>query len=117
MHKKSKTVIIGLDGVPFGLLDDLAGRGIMPNVKSLIDSGTFRKMRSSVPEISSVAWSSVITGANPAEHGIFGFTDFPKNTYRLSFPNYQDLRCQPATNQNSIHHLIQQKYVHYIQLN
>ena len=66
MAKNSKTVIIGLDGVPFDLLNDLAESGVMPNTASLIANGTFKKMQSSIPEVSSVAWSSIITGRNPA---------------------------------------------------
>ncbi len=89
---QKRTIIIGLDGVPCGLLKDLTDQGIMPNTRDIISQGTLRRMRSSIPEISSVAWSSVITGKNPAEHGIFGFTDFPPNTYRLSFPNASCLK-------------------------
>ncbi|MBL7156560.1 MAG: alkaline phosphatase family protein [Candidatus Omnitrophica bacterium] len=103
-----RTIIIGLDGVPFGLLKDLADRGVMPNTKGIISDGTFRKMFSSLPEVSSVAWSSIITGKNPAEHGIFGFTEFPQNTYRLSFPNFNDLKT-PAfweTNHSKRHIVI-----------
>ena len=87
-----RTVIIGLDGVPFRLLEDFSKSGVMPNTAKIINQGTFKKMASSIPEISSVAWSSVITGKNPAQHGIFGFTDFPRNTYRLSFPNFSHLK-------------------------
>ena len=72
MSKKPKTVIVGLDGVPFDMLKTLAQDGIMPNAQRLIGQGSFRAMRSSIPEISSVAWSSIITGCNPGEHGIFG---------------------------------------------
>ena len=55
-----KTVIIGLDGVPYGLLDDLAHSGAMPNIGKLIEQGYFSKMRSTIPDVSSVAWSSII---------------------------------------------------------
>jgi len=89
----NRVVIIGLDGVPFGLLKDFSESGVMPNTAKIISGGTFKKMQSSIPEISSVAWSSIITGKNPAEHGIFGFTDFPRNTYRLSFPNFSHLKA------------------------
>lgn len=91
----SKTVIIGLDGVPFGLIKDFADSGIMPNTASLLAEGTFKPMASSIPEVSSVAWSSIITGANPAEHGIFGFTDLAPYSYELRFPNFSDLKCRP----------------------
>ncbi|MBD3264635.1 MAG: hypothetical protein GF375_06005 [Candidatus Omnitrophica bacterium] len=92
---KPRTIIIGLDGVPFYLLKNLAQKNIMPNTSKLIKESRFNQMSSSIPEVSSVAWSSIITGCNPAEHGIFGFTDFPPNTYRLSFPNFSSLK-KPA---------------------
>ena len=95
MKNKKRSIIIGLDGAPFDLLKDLSEKEVMPNTKKLISEGTFRKMQSSIPEISSVAWSSIITGANPAEHGIFGFTELSLNTYRLSFPNFSHLKMPP----------------------
>ena len=53
---QKRTIIIGLDGVPCGLLKDLTDQGIMPNTRDIISQGTLRRMRSSIPEISSVAW-------------------------------------------------------------
>ena len=90
-----RTVIIGLDGVPYSLLKDLSGNGVMPNTQSIIENGLFRQMASTFPEISSVAWSSIITGKNPGEHGIFGFTDLIEGTYNLSFPNFGQLKAMP----------------------
>ncbi len=90
-----KTVIIGLDGMPYSLIADLAERGVMPNMRALIVEGAFREMTSSIPEVSSVAWSSIITGKNPGEHGIFGFTDLAPRSYRLIFPNFSDLKAPP----------------------
>jgi len=92
---KRRIVIIGLDGMPFGLIRDLAGDGTMIHTKRLIKEGTFRQMASSIPAISSVAWSSVITGVNPGAHGIFGFTDLAPGTYRLTFPNFKSLKASP----------------------
>ena len=90
-----KTVIIGLDGMPYHLIKHLAESGIMPSTDKLITEGVFREMESSIPEVSSVAWSSIITGTNPGYHGIFGFTELPAGTYRLSFPNSNNLRMPP----------------------
>jgi len=90
-----RVVIIGLDGVPFGMLQGFADSGVMPNVSKVIEGGVFRQMRSSVPEISSVAWSSIITGAGPGRHGIFGFIDMHPGTYQMRFPNFNDLKVQP----------------------
>ena len=90
-----KTVIIGLDGVPYAMIKDFAASGVMPNTARLIDGGFFSPMCSSIPEVSSVAWSSMITGKNPAEHGIFGFMELHANSYRMRFPNYSDLKAAP----------------------
>jgi predicted AlkP superfamily phosphohydrolase/phosphomutase len=90
-----RTIIIGIDGVPYGLMDDLSNKGVMPNFNNLKKTGTFSKMRSSLPEVSSVAWSSIITGKNPGEHGIFGFTEIIPGTYALSFPDFNWLK-EPA---------------------
>jgi len=42
--KNTKTVIIGLDGVPFGMIKDFAETGVMPNTAELISQGIFKKM-------------------------------------------------------------------------
>lgn len=92
---QGKTVIIGLDGVPFDLVRGYADQGIMPNLRSIIREGAFLPMESSIPDVSSVAWSSVITGCNPGEHGIFGFTEIDRQSYRYLFPGYKELQAAP----------------------
>ena len=95
MIKNPKTIIIGLDGVPFGMIKDFAETGVMPQTAKLISQGIFRVMCSSVPEVSSVAWSSMITGTNPGQHGIFGFVDLSAGSYKMRFPNFDDLKAPP----------------------
>lgn len=95
MGNESKLVIIGLDGVPFRMLEGFANDGTMPNTAELISNGTFKKMKSSIPDISSVAWSSMITGVNPAMHGIYGFVDLRPNSYKMCFPNFGNLKADP----------------------
>jgi predicted AlkP superfamily phosphohydrolase/phosphomutase len=91
----TRKIIIGLDGVPYRLITDLAEKSVMPTFKRLAASGTLSVMRSSLPEVSSVAWSSIITGKNPGEHGVFGFTDIAPGSYRLTYPNFRTLRLDP----------------------
>ena len=78
--KLRRAILIGLDGVPLGIIEDFADKGIMSNIKEIIQQGIITRMQSSIPEISSVAWSSIVTGKNPGEHGIFGFTDLFPNS-------------------------------------
>ncbi|PIZ19592.1 MAG: hypothetical protein COY50_09140, partial [Deltaproteobacteria bacterium CG_4_10_14_0_8_um_filter_43_12] len=98
MFADKRTIIIGLDGVPYSLVKDLSARGIMPNMSRLIEDGIFRQMESSIPDISPVAWSSIITGKNPGEHGIYGFMDMVPGTYGLYFPNFTNLHGIPFWN-------------------
>jgi predicted AlkP superfamily phosphohydrolase/phosphomutase len=90
--KKERVLVIGLDGVPYSLLLDLAQKGIMPATSKLIDSGHIQRMKASLPEISAVSWTNFMTGTNPGTHGIFGFTDFKRDSYDLRFPNFLDLK-------------------------
>ncbi len=90
-----KLLIIGLDGVPYDLIKELSEEKIMPNFSEIIKKGTFLKMESSIPEVSSVAWASVITGKNPGEHGIYGFMDIRQGTYKFYFPNFNSLKEKP----------------------
>lgn len=88
-----KTLVIGLDGVPRRLLEELAENGVMPGIKELIDAGHLEDLAASIPEISSVSWSSFMTAANPGVHGIFGFTDLVPGERRIRFPRFSDLAC------------------------
>ncbi|MFX1348606.1 MAG: alkaline phosphatase family protein [Promethearchaeota archaeon] len=90
----NRNIIIGIDGIPFELMNSLSDKGIMPNFKELKRSYYFKEMKSSIPHISSVSWSSIITGKNPGEHGIFGFTELIKGTYSLSYPNFNTLKSK-----------------------
>ncbi len=95
MDKNARTVIIGLDGVPFGMLDNMAKTDVMPNTAKLISAGLFKKVRSTIPEVSCVAWPALISGENPGQHGIFGFTDMVNGSFKMRFPNFTDLRVPP----------------------
>ncbi|HEX8087996.1 MAG TPA: alkaline phosphatase family protein, partial [Blastocatellia bacterium] len=68
-----RAVRIGLDGTPYTLLRRFVEDGTMPRMAELIGSGTLLQMDTSLPDISSVAWTSFMTGANPGRHGIYGF--------------------------------------------
>jgi predicted AlkP superfamily phosphohydrolase/phosphomutase len=46
---------------------------VLPNIAHLRDTGGFRRLRTTTPPQSPVAWSTFITGLDPAGHGIFDF--------------------------------------------
>ena len=90
-----KAAIIGLDGVPIHLLEDLVQRDVMPHMKALIEQGCLAKMRSSLPVNSAASWSSMITGTGPGTHGVYGFTDFIPGTYTVCYHSSRKLKAPP----------------------
>ena len=92
MNHATKVAVLGLDGVPFSLLQDFFAKGIMPRLAETAKSGTFLRMETSLPCVSSVAWTSFMTGKNPGDHGIFGFTDVWPDKLALRLPSFDDMR-------------------------
>jgi predicted AlkP superfamily phosphohydrolase/phosphomutase len=89
-----RAVLIGLDGTPYTLARRLIEDGTMPNLAQLEGGGALLQMDTSIPDISSVAWASFMTGANPGRHGIYGFSDLQPGSYKLYFPNSKHIRGQ-----------------------
>ena len=89
------TFLLGVDGLPCSMWRDFAERGIMPNSRALLESGTLIPMQSAMPEVSSAAWASIVTGENPGGHNVFGFTDLIDNSYTLAFTSSRTVRAQP----------------------
>lgn len=88
---KRRACVIGLDGVPCWLLERLAQQGVMPRTAAIVRDGELSALKAALPPISSVSWTSFMTGANPGEHGIFGFTDVEPQSYRLRFPLFPEV--------------------------
>lgn len=78
--------------MPIELMRRFSEDGTMPRVQEILKSGKLIPMSVSLPEISSVSWSSFMTGANPGRHGIFGFVELEPGGYRYRFPSFRDLR-------------------------
>jgi predicted AlkP superfamily phosphohydrolase/phosphomutase len=90
--KHKRACVVGLDGVPFTLIHSMMEKGVMPRTKEITSKGSLRSMTVTLPEISSVSWSTFMTGRSPGEHGIFGFTDLKDGTYDVRFPTFRDLK-------------------------
>ncbi|MCC6936053.1 MAG: alkaline phosphatase family protein, partial [Thermomicrobiales bacterium] len=68
-----KTLLLGLDGATFTVLDPLIKRGKMPFLEKLIAEGVRSPLRSIVPALTPPAWTTVMTGKRPGKHGVFDF--------------------------------------------
>lgn len=90
---RRRVAVLGLDGVPYSLLKRLFEAGVMPRLAEKAAHGAFLRMETTLPPVSSVAWTSFMTGQDPGSHGIFGFTDLQKGSIRLRLPSFDDIRC------------------------
>ncbi len=76
-----RAVIIGLDGLEPSLAERYMDEGLMPNLAQLRKTGSYARLQTTTPAISPVAWSSFMTGSNPAKHNIFDFLSRDPKTY------------------------------------
>ncbi|NOX60973.1 MAG: hypothetical protein GXP42_03360 [Chloroflexi bacterium] len=79
--------VIGLDGVPWTLLQPWIDQGHLPTLAQLQAGGAWGGLRSSIQFLTAVAWSSFITGMNPGKHGIFDFARRIPGTYDQELTN------------------------------
>jgi predicted AlkP superfamily phosphohydrolase/phosphomutase len=80
-----KLIILGIDGLDPDLLAKFMAEGKMPNFARLAEQGSFRRLTTSIPPQSPVAWSNLITGMNAGGHGIFDFIHRDPKTFQLYF--------------------------------
>jgi len=81
-----RTIFIGFDGQDARITERMMAEGKLPNYSKLAKRGCYRRLRTTFPSITPVAWSSFSTGTNPGRHNIFDFLDRDPRTYlpRLS---------------------------------
>ncbi len=91
-RNRQRTVVIGLDGLPFSLAQKLGNEGICPHIHSLVQSGNAHPMQAELPELSPVNWTSFYTASGPEEHGIFGFTKLNPATYQIEIADSSHVR-------------------------
>ncbi|MFQ5741259.1 MAG: alkaline phosphatase family protein [Acidobacteriota bacterium] len=70
---KKRTVLIGIDGATFSVLDPLMEEGEMPFLREFVSNGVRAPLQSTVPALTPPAWTSLMTGVSPGKHGIFDF--------------------------------------------
>lgn len=73
-----KVAVIGLDGMPWYILNKHLECGAMPNLKCLLKYSVRGVLKSTVPPATAPAWTSIVSGVNPAKHGVFDFISLTK---------------------------------------
>ena len=91
-----RVIVIGLDGMDPKLTERMIAEGKLPNFAALASAGSFRRLATTHPPLSPVAWSSFMTGVHPARHGIF---DFLARDARSYLPFLSSSAIEPTRHQ------------------
>ncbi|KPJ51814.1 MAG: hypothetical protein AMS16_07340 [Planctomycetes bacterium DG_58] len=70
---RRRLLIVGWDGGTWRVFGPLAERGLLPNLKALMEQGAWGVLESTIPYLTPAAWTTVLTGLHPQRHGIIGF--------------------------------------------
>jgi ATP sulfurylase len=77
---RRKVVVIGLDCATPQLIFD-QWRDDLPNLRKLMEGGTYGELESTVPPITVPAWMSMMTGKDPGRLGFYGFRNRADYSY------------------------------------
>jgi predicted AlkP superfamily phosphohydrolase/phosphomutase len=72
---------VGLDGLEPSIAEALIVGGELPHLARLGAVGSYRRLGTTLPAQTPVAWSTFATGVNPGGHGIFDFLTRDPETY------------------------------------
>ncbi len=88
-----RVIVLGLDGQDPDLTERFMNEGVLPHFARLCADGAFRRLRTTLPAESPVAWASFQTGCNPGKHRIFDFLTPNRRSLR---PELCSARVAPA---------------------
>lgn len=98
-----RVVVLGLDGLDPDLAERWMESGDLPHLAALRQAGGFRRLATTTPPISPVAWSGFATGVDASRHNIFDFlsrdpaTHLPVLSSTRIEPGRRELRLGPWT--------------------
>lgn len=93
MHR---TILICLDGATFTVLDPLIAGGWMPNLQAFAATGARAELLSTPHPLTPPAWTTLMTGRSPGNHGIFDFIwaeERGDNVY-FTLNNFRDIQAE-----------------------
>jgi len=70
---RGRVIILAFDGMSPTIVEPMMAAGALPAFRKLRDMGCYRRLGTTNPPQSPVAWASFATGRNPGSHGVFDF--------------------------------------------
>lgn len=82
-----KTIVFGLDGAHFELLEPWIEAGELPNLSRAIETGINGDLEAVLPPVTSPNWKAYLTGKNPGQFGIFWWENVDTENRRVFYPS------------------------------
>ena len=81
--RKSKVLVVGIDGATWSLIKPWADEGKLPTFRRLLKNGAWGELRSSIPYMTYPAWKCYSTGKNPGKLGVYWFLSLDFKNRRI----------------------------------
>ncbi|KXB02075.1 hypothetical protein AKJ44_01470 [candidate division MSBL1 archaeon SCGC-AAA261F17] len=94
MEKKNKTIVIGLDGATWDILQYWIDRETLPNLKKIMKGGVHGTLKSVIPPVTSPAWKCYSTSKNPGKLGVYWWANFDRKKSRLILPSSHSFKSK-----------------------
>jgi tetratricopeptide (TPR) repeat protein len=75
VERRGRLVLLGLDALDWVLVDELVGRGLMPNLAAVAARGSHAVLDVPRPLISPIVWTTIATGQPAEVHGVLDFLE------------------------------------------
>ncbi len=82
-QKPKPLIVLGVDGLDHGLLEQGIGEGWLPEMAAIASTGSFAPLLPTTPAESPVSWAALFTGVNPGRTGIYDFVRRVPGTYAV----------------------------------
>ncbi|MBI5183460.1 MAG: alkaline phosphatase family protein [Nitrospinae bacterium] len=89
-----RSIIIGIDGASWNVLNILREERAIPAISDLIQNGVYGSLKSTIPYFTGPAWVSFATGRRPSEHSIYDFLRVDMERKKVRVVNSGDIRSK-----------------------
>lgn len=81
------TIVLGLDGANWGVIDEWLEEGFLPNLSNLRSEGANAVSKSQLPPVTCPSWKCYSTGKNSGGFGVFWWETIDFEAQDISFPD------------------------------
>ncbi len=89
-----KTIVIGLDGADWDLIDPWIQGDVLPNLRYLKESGSWAYSESQLPPVTYPNWKCYSTGKNPGKLGVFYWEYIDRENKQMIIPDSSSFHSQ-----------------------